>query len=151
VTSSSRTIRRRRPTARYCRPMGGEKPAASRDFPDRGGDLAFILQRERRGSPAPVLEALLELRSGDGQPAVRDASDRLVRHNAPWALDLSTMARELIEAAGPERDQRLFLSWSVNPEPVPFVDLAAREGIRRRVAVRGARKPAGRAERRFRV
>ena len=82
------------------RPMGGEEPAASRDFPDRRGDLAFILQRERRGSSAPVLEALLELRSGDGQPAVRDASDRLVRQNAPWALDLTALARELIGAAG---------------------------------------------------
>lgn len=114
--------------------MGGEEPAASRDFPDRGGDLAFIFQRERMGSSAPVLEALLELRSGDGRPAVRDASDRLVRQNAPWALDLTAMARALIEAAGTERDQRLFLSWSLNPEPVPFVDLAAREGMPRRQA-----------------
>jgi hypothetical protein len=112
--------------------MGGEKPTFERAFPLRGGELAFILESEQDGGSAPLLEALLELRSGDGSPAVRDASDRLVRQHAPWALDLDALGRELIKAAGTQRDQRLFRWWSLDPEPVPFVDLAAREGIPRR-------------------
>jgi hypothetical protein len=112
--------------------MGGEGPGTERESPRPGGELAFILQNEREGSSAPLLEALLELRSGDGPSALRDASDRLVRKNAPWALDLAALAHELIKSAGTERDQRLFLAWSLNPEPVPLVELAAREGVRRR-------------------
>lgn len=94
--------------------------------------MGLILQNERQSASAPLLEALLDLRSGDGPPAVRDASDRLVRRHAPWALDVARLARGLIEAAGTEREQRLFLAWSLNPEPVAFSDLAAREGMRRR-------------------
>jgi hypothetical protein len=112
--------------------MGGEGRVGERGFPHRGGELAFILQKEREGGSAPLLEVLLELRSGDGPPPVRAASDRLLRQYAPWALDLAALARELIQAAGTEREQRLFVSWSLNPEPVPFVDLAAREGMPRR-------------------
>jgi hypothetical protein len=111
--------------------MGGERPTFGRGF-HRGGELAFVLESERDAGSAPLLEALLELRSGDGSPAVRDASDRLVRQHAPWALDLDALGRELIKAAGTQRDQRLFRSWSLNPEPAPFAGLAAREGIPRR-------------------
>ena len=120
--------------ARYCRAMGGEAPPLSARSLSRGGELAFILRKEREGASAPLLETLLELRSGDGPQALRDASDRLVRHDAPWALDLAALAQKLIEAAGNQRDQRLFLSWSLNPEPLPFEDLAAREGLQRRHA-----------------
>ena len=86
------------------------------------------------GASAPLLETLLELRSGDGPQALRDASDRLVRQDAPWALDLAPLAHKLIEAAGNQREQRLFLSCSLNPEPLSFEDLAAREGMPRRRA-----------------
>ena len=112
--------------------MGGEGPAIERQIPRRGDELAFILQKEREGASAPLLETLLELRSGDGPQAVRDASDRLVRQDAPWALDLAPLAHKLIEAAGNQREQRLFISGSLNPEPSPFEALAAREGMRRR-------------------
>ena len=113
---------------------GWRGPAVEREVPSRGGELAFILRKEREGASAPLLETLLELRSGDGPQALRDASDRLVRHDAPWALDLVALAQKLIEAAGNQRDQRLFLSWTLNPEPLPFEDLAAREGLQRRHA-----------------
>ena len=111
-----------------------ERPAVEREIPHGGNELAFILQMEREGPSAPLLERLLELRSGDGPQVLRDASDRLVRQDAPWALDLAPLAHKLIEAAGNRREQRLFLSCSLNPEPLSFEDLAAREGMPRRRA-----------------
>ena len=111
-----------------------ERAAVERDISHGGNELAFILQMEREGASAPLLERLLELRSGDGPQALRDASDRLVRQDAPWALDLAPLAHKLIEAAGNQREQRLFLSCSLNPEPLSFEDLAAREGMPRRRA-----------------
>ena len=119
---------------------GWRGAAVEREVPSRGGELAFILRKEREGASAPLLETLLELRSGDGPQALRDASDRLVRHDTPWALDLVALAQKLIEAAGNQRDQRLFLSWTLNPEPLPFEDLAAREGLQRRHAKKLVRR-----------
>ena len=113
---------------------GRRGPAVEREVAHPGRELAFILRKEREGASAPLLEILLELRSGDGPPALRDASDRLVRRDAPWALDLAASAQKLIESAGNQRDQRLFLSWSLNPQSLPFEDLAAREGLQRRHA-----------------
>jgi hypothetical protein len=107
--------------------MGRKGPIGARG----GGDLTLLLGYEQgEGGPAPrLLEALLELRSGGGPPAVREAADRLVRGHASSALDLAKLARDLIAAAGSERDQRLFLVWSLRRQVGTFEELATQEGV----------------------
>ena len=104
--------------------FGGRRP--------RGDDLAAILRYEREGVTSPILEALLEQRSGGGPEAVRLAADRLLREHARWALDLDQPATALVQAAGSERDRRLFRSWSLHPDGRTFEELATEEGVPRR-------------------
>lgn len=92
----------------------------------------MLLRYEQAGARPRLLEALLEQRTGEGPEAVRDAADRLLREHAPWVLDLAKPAAALIKAAGNERDQRLFRSWSLHPDVRTFEELATQEGILRR-------------------
>ena len=108
-----------------------------------GGELGLVLDHERRSGRAPVLEALLELRSGEAPAEVSTATGRLLRAHAPWALDVVGLAQCLIEAAGCPRDQRLFLSWSLGADTPSFAEVAKREGVPARYAnklVRRARR-----------
>ena len=92
-------------------------------------DLAVLLGHERGRLTQPLLEALLEQRNGDAGPAVRNAADRLLREHTPWALDLAQPAGALIAAAGNERDRRLFVACSLNPNRPTFAELAQQEKI----------------------
>ncbi len=95
----------------------------------RRNELEVLLRHERASQKPRVLEALLEHRSAGGPDAVRVAADRLLREHARWALDLAKPAALLVEAAGRERDQRLFISWSLHPDGRTFDDLAKQEGM----------------------
>jgi hypothetical protein len=79
-----------------------------------------------------LLEALLELRSGEGPASVQGAADRLLRANAPWALDMGRLASGLIASAGDERDQRLLVNWTLSPAGRTFADLGREEDLPRR-------------------
>ncbi len=111
-------------------PVGGGSVFGARR--PRGDVLAAILRYEREGVTSPILEALLEQRSGGGPEAVRLAADRLLREHARWALDLDQPATALVQAAGSERDRRLFRSWSLHPDGRTFEELATEEGVPRR-------------------
>ena len=111
-------------------PVGGG-PLVGAQGPRRD-DLAAILRYERRYAASPILEALLEQRSGGGPEAVRLAADRLLREHARWALDLDKPAAALVQVAGTERDRRLFRSWSLHPDGRTFEELATEEGVPRR-------------------
>ena len=93
-----------------------------------------------------MLEALLELRSGEAPAEVSAATERLLRAHAPWALDVVGLAQCFIEAAGGPRDQRLFLSWSLSADTPTFAEVAKREGV----PTRYANKLVRRAEERVR-
>jgi hypothetical protein len=99
--------------------------------------VALLLRHEQGASTQRLLEALLELRSGDGPFAVRDAAGAIVRQYAPWALALAEMATGLAAA---ERDQRLFLAWVSRSDGQTFEELAEREGICRQNANRHVRR-----------
>jgi len=105
-----------------------------------GEKVALLLRHEQGASTQRLLEALLELRSGDGPFAVRDAAGAIVRQYAPWALALADMATGLAAAAGSERDQRLFLAWVSRCDGQTFEELAEREGIGRQNASRHVRR-----------
>jgi len=117
----------------------GRETACSRE-------LSVILDHESRNGSAPVLEALLGLRSGGGPREVTAAAERLLRQHAPWSLDLAGLAKGLVGAAGGPLDQRLFLASSLSADPPTFVELATREGI----TSRQAQKLVRRAEQRVR-
>ena len=112
--------------------MGGAPLVGARG--KRGAELSVLLQHQQAAGESPLLEALLELRSGVGPQPVRAAAERLVRDHARWALDLAKPAQLLIAAAGSERDQRLFIRGSLCPEGRTFEDLAEEEGICRQRA-----------------
>jgi hypothetical protein len=109
-------------------------------------ELAVLLEYERGLEAAQLLESLLELRSTEGASRVRDAADRLVREHAPWALDLGSLAAELIAAAGDERDRRLFVAWTLSRQGQTLEVLAGELGLLRR----HANKLVARAEARVR-
>lgn len=80
-------------------------------------DLAVVLRNEREGHSQPVLEALLDLRHGDAPRRVRDAAQRLVHEEAPWALDHDAALAALLRTAGDDRSQALFRAWSSRGAP----------------------------------
>lgn len=92
-------------------------------------DLVVLLRHERDRPVQRLTEALLEARSGEHLPPVREAADRLLRRHAPWALDLTGAAVALVEAAGDERARRLFMAWSLRPDARTQGDLAAEERV----------------------
>jgi hypothetical protein len=93
------------------------------------GGLAVVLDDEKGRATQPLLEALLVKRSGDHPPEIRALADRLLQDYAPWALDLGASAAKLIEAAGNERDRRLFVGASLGLDTSSLGQLARREGI----------------------
>ncbi len=95
----------------------------------KADDLGLLLLHEQGRPNQPLLEALLGLRIGDHPVKVHQAVDRLVRKHAPWAINLAVPVRRLIEAAGNQRDQRLFIESSLNPDRVTFEELAENEDI----------------------
>ncbi len=93
-------------------------------------ELSVLLKAERRCGSQPLVETLLELRSGGGPAAVRDAADRLLRRNAPWSLDHEGTLRALLEAPGDDRSRSLFAGLSLAGEDRPTIEqLAAELGI----------------------
>lgn len=93
-------------------------------------DLTVVLRNERGGRSQPVLEALLDLRRGDAPCRVRDAAQRLVHKEAPWALDHDAAVAALLQAAGDERSQSLFRIRSSRGAPCRSLQkLAGEVGI----------------------
>ena len=92
------------------------------------------MAHELASASAPLLETLLDLRSAGTPPEVAAAADALLRQHAPWALDVDSLAKGLIEAAGEPRDRRVFLAWSLASDPPTFAELGKREGLTRRRA-----------------
>ncbi len=92
-------------------------------------DLTVVLRHERSGGSQPVLEALLDIRSSDAPRPVRDAAGRLVKREAPWALDHDAAVVALLRAAGDERSRLLFDGWSSWREPRSLPQLANESGI----------------------
>lgn len=90
--------------------------------------MATLLEHERGETAQPLLEALLDARSGDGPAAVREAADRLLRRQAPWALEVAAGAAVLVAAAGDDRSVRLFRSWALGGGE-SLEDLARKEGV----------------------
>lgn len=101
-------------------------PARGRGRP--GKDLERLLAYERDRPDQALTEALLELRLAP-EDAVGAAADRLLRDQAPWALDLAGAAEAAVQAAGDERDRRVFTAWSLHPGGVSQTELAGAEGV----------------------
>lgn len=93
------------------------------------GGLATLLHHERGQRAQPLLEALLDTRCGDHPSDVRDVADEILRASAPWALELADAAAMLIQAAGTERDKRLFVYSTLHPTPRSLGQLAHDEGV----------------------
>ena len=93
-----------------------------------GGELGALLRHEKGLAAQPILAALLDTRDGDNPTEVRHAAERVLRADAPWALDLTGSARTLIDSAGDVRSVRLFRSW-VLCGGRSLEDLARQEGI----------------------
>ena len=95
---------------------------------EAGGELGVLLGHERGLTAQPLLEALLDRRGGDHPPEVRHAAERVLRANAPWALDLTGSAGSLLDSAGDARSVRFFRSWVLGGG-LSLEDLAGQEGI----------------------
>lgn len=95
--------------------------------------LAALLDHERASRAQPLLEALLDQRSGDHPSEIRDAADRILRAHAPWAVDLDGRAEALIGRAGDDRSVRLFSGWALDGT-ASIAELARREGISAQLA-----------------
>ncbi|MGH9086974.1 MAG: hypothetical protein ACRDYZ_02525 [Acidimicrobiales bacterium] len=78
------------------------------DVPD---DLTLLADHERDSVGPVLVEALLELQSGDGPPHVAAAAARLLEQSAPWAVDFDAAASALLAVVG-ERDRRMYRAWS---------------------------------------
>jgi hypothetical protein len=90
-------------------------------------EFTFLLDAERLCRSQPLVETLLELRSGCGPPAVRDAADRLLRRSAPWSLDCEATLSALLDAPGDDRSRRLFARLSLVREDRPTIEQLATE------------------------
>ena len=116
------------PAARYCRVVVAEERSSAPGVGEVGGELGALLRHEKGLAAQPILEALLDTRGGDNPTEVRHAAERVLRADAPWALDLTGSARTLIDSAGDVRSVRLFRSW-VLCGGRSLEDLARQEGI----------------------
>jgi hypothetical protein len=114
------------------RRSGAARPASK--TPDRACDpLGLLIDEERNRTEHPLLEALLEARSGDQPPAIRAAAESLLRSSAPWSLELDGLLLQLLDACGDHRSRRLFLEWSLLRRDRPtLATLAASIGLSRR-------------------
>lgn len=110
----------------------------------QGDELSYLIRRERPLARQPLVEALLEKRSGDGSRTECEAAEWLLRRHAPWALDLQRPARELLRAIGDRRDQQLFLAFLPRPQGVAAAELAAEAGVSVAEAHRAVRRAARR-------
>ena len=93
------------------------------------GELSYLIRHERALVRQPLVEVLLEKRSGEGPAPEREAAERLLCLHAPWALDLERPIKELLRAAGDRRDQRLFLAFLLRPEGVSQAQLASDQAV----------------------
>ncbi len=116
------------PAARDCRVVVAEERSSAPGVGEVGGELGALLRHEKGLAAQPILAALLDTRDGDNPTEVRHAAERVLRADAPWALDLTGSARTLIDSAGDVRSVRLFRSW-VLCGGRSLEDLARQEGI----------------------
>jgi len=92
-----------------------------------------LLHDERNRAEHPLLEALLEAKSGDRSPVVRQAAESLLQSSAPWSLEVDRLLSRLVKSCEDQRGQRLFVEWSLNRGQRPTMEaLAARIGLSRR-------------------
>ncbi len=110
--------------------MAGEGPVGAPRVSGRlSADLSLLLYDESEGPAQPLLEALLDKRSDGDSSAIRDAADRLLRRHAPGAVDLAPAAVALLQAAGDERSQRLFVAGCLQRDGRSQAQLGEREGV----------------------
>lgn len=111
---------------------------------NQGDEFSYLIRRERSLQRQPLVEALLEKRSGDGSPTKCGAAQRLLLRHAPWALDLHRPVMELLTAIGDRREQQLFLAFLLRPEGATAAQLAAEAGVSAAEAQRAVRRAARR-------
>lgn len=122
--------------------MGGEGPVgAPRSSGRLSADLSLLLHDESGRPAQPLLEALLDKRSDGDSSAIRDAADRLLRRHAPGAVDLAPAAVALLQAAGDERSQRLFVAGCLQRDGRSQAQLGEREGVSATASARSSRVP----------
>lgn len=92
-------------------------------------ELSCLIRHERPLVRQPLVEILLEKRSGQGSAPERAAAERVLSLHAPWALDLQGTVKELIRAAGDRRDRQLFLASLLRPDGVSQAQLASEAGV----------------------
>jgi hypothetical protein len=95
----------------------------------RDVDLAVLLDHERTAPDQGLTLALLDLRSGDGPLPVRAAADRVLRHVAPWVLDVDSALQALRPTKVDDRSWALFCSWSSWRAPRSLQQLGAEAGL----------------------
>jgi hypothetical protein len=114
-------------------------------------DLSRLIRHERPLVRQPLVEVLLEKRSGQGSAPERAAAERILGLDAPWALDLQGRVAELLRAAGDRRDRQLFLASLLRPGGVSHARLASEAEVpaaqARQIVRRAARRVRSAAER----
>ncbi len=92
-------------------------------------DLGILLAHEQAGAHRPLLEALLDHRSGEGPDPVRSAAARILEQCAPWGLDLSEGAATLLGAAGRDPGPEVFSTWVASRGRRTFQSIAEEAGL----------------------
>jgi hypothetical protein len=92
-------------------------------------ELSCLIRHERLLVRQPLVEILLEKRSGQGSAPERAAAERILCLHAPWALDLQGTVKELLRAVGDKRDLQLFVASLLRPEGVSQARLASEAGV----------------------
>lgn len=92
-------------------------------------DLGVLLAHEQASGRRPLLEALLDHRSGDGPDPVRSAAARILEQCAPWRLDLSEGAATLLGAAGRDPSPEVFSTWVASRGRRTFQSIAEETGL----------------------
>ena len=107
--------------------MAGEAARGSADALVE--DLGVLLAHEQASGRRPLLEALLDHRSGDGPDPVRSAAARILEQCAPWGLDLSKGAVTLLGAAGRDPSPEVFFTWLASRGRRTFRSIAEETGL----------------------
>jgi hypothetical protein len=92
-------------------------------------DLGLLLAQEQASGRWPLLEALLDHRSGDGPDPERSAAARILEQCASWGLDLSEGAATLLGAAGRDPSPEVFSTWVASRGRRSFQSIAEETGL----------------------
>jgi hypothetical protein len=92
-------------------------------------DLGVLLAHEQASGRRPLLEALLDHRSGGAPDPVGSAAARILEQCAPLGLDLSEGAATLLGAAGREPSPEVFYTWVASRGRRSFQSIAQETGL----------------------